>query len=53
VIVPSVAARAIDEVASMAEGGRAPSAEILLRVSSYPELATMERLLRGRARPEP
>ncbi len=52
VVVPSVAARAVDEVASMLERGRAPSAEILLRVSSYPELPVLERAIRAKARPE-
>ena len=52
IVVPSVAARAVDEVASMLERGRPPSAEILLRVSSYPDLAVMERALRSKARPE-
>ncbi|HWZ88018.1 MAG TPA: substrate-binding domain-containing protein [Polyangiaceae bacterium] len=48
VVVPSVASRAIDELGSMLQTGRAPSAEILLSVASYPELATLERTLRAK-----
>jgi ABC-type sugar transport system substrate-binding protein len=48
VVVPSVAGRAIDELVSTAPG-RAPSAEILLRVTSYPDLPTLERALRAKS----
>jgi ribose transport system substrate-binding protein len=46
VTVPSVAGRAIDELVSMTAMNRAPAAEILLRVTSFPELPALERILR-------
>ncbi|HEY4102511.1 MAG TPA: substrate-binding domain-containing protein [Polyangiaceae bacterium] len=48
VIVPSVAARAVDEVMAMTQQGRVPAAEILLQVTSYPDLASIERAKRGK-----
>jgi ABC-type sugar transport system substrate-binding protein len=48
IIVPSVAARAVDEAVSMLPSGRAPAAEILLGVASYPDLPGLERAIRAK-----
>jgi ABC-type sugar transport system substrate-binding protein len=50
VVVPSVAARAVDEVVATLQRGWSPQAEISLRVESYPDLSSLERALRGKAR---
>jgi len=44
VVIPPVAGRAVDELASMLETGRSPPAEIVVSVSSYPDLARLARL---------
>jgi len=41
VVIPSVAATAVDEVVSMQKTGRAPQAEIVVKVSSFPDLAVV------------
>jgi ABC-type sugar transport system substrate-binding protein len=41
VVIPSVGGRAIDELASVLAGGRPSSAEIVVAVSSYPELEAL------------
>ncbi len=43
VVIPPVAGRAVDELASMLENGRAPPAEITVGVSSYPDLSRLAR----------
>jgi ABC-type sugar transport system substrate-binding protein len=48
IVVPSVAARAVDEMATMLEHGRAPAAEILLRVASHPDLQLLGRAARSK-----
>ncbi len=44
VVIPPVAARAVDEVVSMLDRGQSPQAEIVVEVSSYPDLAEVARI---------
>jgi ABC-type sugar transport system substrate-binding protein len=49
VVIPPVAGIAVDELASALAGGRTPPAEIVVAVSSYPDLPLLE--ARSRERP--
>ena len=41
VVIPPVAGRAVDEIVSMLDQGRSPRAEIVIEVSSHPDLAVV------------
>jgi ABC-type sugar transport system substrate-binding protein len=50
VVIPPVAGIAVDELASSFEGGRMPPVEIVVAVSSYPDLPVLEARARERKR---
>jgi ABC-type sugar transport system substrate-binding protein len=46
VVIPPVAGTAVDEIAAMLEKRKSPQAEIVVKVSSYPELSAVSRARR-------
>ena len=51
VTIPSVAGRAVEEVASVFDGGRPPMSDLLLEVDSYPSLDDLIRTTRKARQP--